>query len=274
MFNLAPRPRPRSRPRLKRGQDSFSKGGRIHISNLGLRKQVLAFRTLPRAHLAHSFWRFDFSRTLGGAPSRAQRYLQSPLGASKSNLGLRKQVLALRTLPRAHLAHSFWRPDFCRILGGAPSRAQRYLQSPLGASKSNLGLRKQVLAFRTLPRAHLAHSFWRPDFCRILGGAPSRAQRYLQSPLGASKSNLGLRKQVFAFRTLPRAHLAHSFLRLDSSRILRGALPSVSLQKKARFAPPFCLHVKIKRASRSPPSASFKKEMVLRTSLCFNFFFF
>ena len=115
--------------------------------------------------------------------------------------------------------------------------------------------------------------FWRPDFCRILGGAPSRAQRYLQSPLGASKSNLGLRKQVFAFRTLPRAHLAHSFLRLDSSRILRGALPSVSLQKKARFAPPFCLHVKIKRASRSPPSASFKKEMVLRTSLCFNFFF-
>ena len=168
MFNLAPRPRPRSRPRLKRGQDSFSKGGRIHISNLGLRKQVLAFRTLPRAHLAHSFWR--------------------------------------------------------------------------------------------------------PDFCRILGGAPSRAQRYLQSPLGASKSNLGLRKQVFAFRTLPRAHLAHSFLRLDSSRILRGALPSVSLQKKARFAPPFCLHVKIKRASRSPPSASFKKEMVLRTSLCFNFF--
>ena len=220
MFNLAPRPRPRPRPRLKRGQDSFSKGGRIHISNLGLRKQVLAFRTLPRAHLAHSFWRFDFSRTLGGAPSRAQRYLQSPLGASKSNLGLRKQVLALRTLPRAHLAHSFWRPDFCRILGGAPSRAQRYLQSPLGASKSNLGLRKQV----------------------------------------------------FAFRTLPRAHLAHSFLRLDSSRILRGALPSVSLQKKARFAPPFCLHVKIKRASRSPPSASFKKEMVLRTSLCFNFF--
>ena len=146
-------------------------------------------------------------------------------------------------------------------------------QKGAGFIYRTFGLRKQVLAFRTLPRAHLAHSFWRFDFSRTLGGAPSRAQRYLQSPLGASKSNLGLRKQVFAFRTLPRAHLAHSFLRLDSSRILRGALPSVSLQKKARFAPPFCLHVKIKRASRSPPSASFKKEMVLRTSLCFNFFF-
>ena len=39
--------------------------------------------------------------------------------------------------------------------------------------------------------------FWRPDFCRILGGALSRAQRYLQSPLGASKSNLGWLSERF-----------------------------------------------------------------------------
>ena len=141
-------------------------------------------------------------------------------------------------------------------------------QKGAGFIYRTFGLRKQVLAFRTLPRAHLAHSFWRFDFSRTLGGAPSRAQRYLQSPLGASKSNLGLRKQVFAFRTLPRAHLAHSFLRLDSSRILRGALPSVSLQKKARFAPPFCLHVKIKRASRSPPFRAHPLLLPLKKKWC------
>ena len=58
-------------------------------------------------------------------------------------------------------------------------------------SKIDPGLQNQVLAFRTPPRAHLAHSFWRPDFSRILGCLPGCLARsifraWLNSSLEAS----------------------------------------------------------------------------------------
>ena len=46
-----------------------------------------------------------------------QHNLGVPKNLSKIDPGLQNQVLALRTSPGAHLARTFRRPDFSRILG-------------------------------------------------------------------------------------------------------------------------------------------------------------
>jgi len=70
------------------------------------------------------------------------------------------------------------------------------------------------------PRAHLAHSFWRLHFSINLSlQALAEASRPKLKPPGLI-STPGLQNRVLATRMHPRAHLAHSFWRLDFSRNL------------------------------------------------------
>ena len=106
-------------------------------------------------------------------------YLGVPQTLAKWTPGLQNQVLALRTPPRALLAHSFWRPDFSRILGCLPGclgrsifRAQ--LNSSLEAS--NRAWRLKLVPGSRNSSLQVATQAWRPQVDTASRDRKSRAQ--------------------------------------------------------------------------------------------------
>ena len=91
---------------------------------------------------------------------------------SKIDPGLQNQVLAFRTPPRAHLAHSFWRPDFFRTPGWLQLGYENLSKIDLWAPRSRFG-------FQNISGGLSGSQFLAPRFSKILGwtgGCKSRPQ--------------------------------------------------------------------------------------------------